>query len=209
MSLETLILYIIAAFVVILIPGPLSLFMVANTVRHGILKSYPAFLGGTLASSLYLIISASGVGVLITTSPRLYLTLKILGAAYLVYLGIMTIRVAVKKSPANLIQVDQSIAPSFRSLFKKAFLLGASNPKDMIFFIAFLPQFISPTSNLVQQTTIIVSTWIMVDIICKLLYGLMGKSIRPFLNTPKTMSVFDTTTGSLYITAGVVAALVA
>ena len=209
MPFETLVLYVITAFVVILIPGPLSLFMVANTVRYGILKSYPAFLGGTVASSLYLIISASGVGVLIITSPRLFLTLKIFGAVYLVYLGIATIRAATKKPQADVGHVNMTVTPSFRGLFKKAFLLGASNPKDIIFFIAFLPQFLSPDGNLIQQTFIIVAAWVVVDIICKLIYGLLAKSIRPFLNTPKRMFAFDNTSGGLYITAGVVAAVFA
>ena len=208
MPFETLLLYITAAFVVVLIPGPLSLFMVANSVRYGILKSYPAFLGGTVASSLYLIISASGVGVLIIASTKLFLALKFFGAGYLVYLGITTIRAA-KKPHDDVAYKNFTAKPSFQNLFKKAFLLGAANPKDIIFFIAFLPQFISPQISLIKQTVIIVVAWIAVDIICKLLYGLLAKSIRPLLATPKRMSAFDNTSGGLYITAGVAAAVFA
>ena len=207
MPLETLILYIIAAFVVVIIPGPLSLFMVGNSVRYGIIKSYPAFLGGTLASCIYLIISAAGIGVLIIGSPQLYLALKILGAGYLIYLGIATFRSAVKPAGSDIVRIDAVAKPNFMVLFKKAFLLGASNPKDIIFFIAFLPQFISPQGNLILQISIIVIVWIVVDIVCKIFYGLLAHAIRPFLQTPNRMSKFDKTSGGLYITAGVVSAV--
>ncbi len=132
MPLEVLITYVLSAFVVVLIPGPLSKFMVANSVQYGIFKSYPAFIGGTVASSLYLIISASGVGVLIVSSPKLYLVLKILGIMYLLYLGIATIRAA-RTTRHDSVPLNITDTPSFRPLFKKAFLLGASNPKNLIF----------------------------------------------------------------------------
>lgn len=74
--------------------------------------------------------------------------------------------------------------------------------------MAFLPQFISEESNLIDQIMIIVVTWIVVDLICKIIYGLLAKSIRPFLTTGKSMAMFDKSTGALYIAAGVAAAFI-
>ena len=209
MNFEIFSLYIITIFVVIMIPGPLSLFMVSNSVNHGIVKSYPAFLGGTVASSLYLVISAAGLGALIVAADNLFALLKMLGAIYLVYLGYVTIKESIEKKAINFTNAESREPPNFSSMFKKAFLLGASNPKDIIFFMAFLPQFISNNGNLKQQIFIIIVTWIVVDLLCKILYGLLAKSITPFLNTKKSMSKFEKSIGALYIVAGGVAAVAA
>lgn len=198
-------LYLVSIFLVIMIPGPLSLFMVSNSVNYGIVRSYPAFLGGTAASSLYLAVSATGLGVIITSSDYLFMMLKIIGAFYLIYLGFITIKVSIKKMTGSQNSLESSGSPKFNTLFKKSFLLGASNPKDIIFFMAFLPQFISSEKPLADQIFIIVMTWILVDLFCKLLYGLLAKSIKPMLNTQKSKSIFDRSTGAIYIIAGITA----
>ena len=208
MTLEIFTLYVIAIFFVIMIPGPLSLFMVSNSVKYGILKSYPAFLGGTLASSVYLVASATGLGALITASDKLFALLKIAGAIYLFYLGWQTIKESGKSKAPVFSGVALHQSPGFAGLFKKAFLLGISNPKDIIFFMAFLPQFISAHGNLSRQIFIIVITWIFVDMLCKIIYGLLAKSIRPVLTTRKHMARFDKSAGALYIVAGGVSVVV-
>ena len=210
MSFEILTLYIIAIFIVIMIPGPLSLFMVSNSVQYGIVKSYPAFLGGTVASSLYLIISATGLGALLIASGKLFFILKIAGALYLIYLGVAAIQKARKtrarmSTTQPIVEVELTEVADFRTLFTKAFLLGAGNPKDIIFFMAFLPQFISADNHLTRQIIIIVAVWIVVDLICKIIYGLLAKFIKPWLTTSTSIARFEKSTGGLYIVAGVAA----
>ncbi|WOG29828.1 LysE family translocator [Endozoicomonas sp. 8E] len=208
MSIEVWFLYVVSIFVVILIPGPLSLYMVSNSINYGVIRSYPAFLGGTLASSLYLIVSATGLGAILTASENMFLILKLMGALYLVYLGVDTIRKSMADTARKSLNGCSLEFPGFNNLFKKAFLLGASNPKDIIFFMAFLPQFISRDHDLVQQILIIVMTWVVVDLVCKLLYGLLSKSVKPMLNTKKSMSLFERSTGGLYVLAGIAAVLI-
>lgn len=207
MSIEIWTIYLVSIVVVILIPGPLSLFMVSNSLNHGIVKSYPGFLGGVLASSMYLVLSATGVGALIAASENLFLIIKLMGAAYLLYLGFSTIRQAISNSKTAEVFEQTNVYPRFTSMFKKAFLLGASNPKDIIFFMAFLPQFITKDEPLVNQITMIVLTWVAVDLSCKILYGFLAKTLKPFLNTAKSKAIFDKSTGALYLTAGVAALL--
>ncbi|MGI9279699.1 MAG: LysE family translocator [Endozoicomonas sp.] len=180
----------------------------SNAMRHGVVRSYPAFLGGTFASLLYLIISATGLGALLTASENLFMLLKVLGAVYLVYLGVTTIRKSITQPTKVSDGMGADTTPEFTRLFKKAFLLGASNPKDIIFFMAFLPQFIQSGQDLLPQIVIIVITWVVVDLMCKLLYGLLAKSVKPLLNTEKSLLLFDRSTGGLYILAGIAAALI-
>ncbi|WP_257254861.1 MULTISPECIES: LysE family translocator [unclassified Endozoicomonas] len=121
MGFEVWVLYLVSIFLVIMIPGPLSLLMVSNSVRYGIIRSYPSFLGGTAASSLYLVVSATGLGVIITASDHLFMMLKVLGAVYLVYLGFMTIRGSINKIPESTTDFESGESPKFNNLFKKSF----------------------------------------------------------------------------------------
>ncbi|WP_257279493.1 LysE family translocator [Endozoicomonas sp. ISHI1] len=121
MGFEVWVLYLVSIFLVIMIPGPLSLLMVSNSLRYGIIRSYPSFLGGTAASSLYLVVSATGLGVIITASDHLFMMLKVLGAVYLVYLGFMTIRGSINKIPESTTDFESGESPKFNNLFKKSF----------------------------------------------------------------------------------------
>ena len=87
MNLETWLLFSGAALVVILIPGPLSLLMISNSLNYGLRRSYPAFLGGVFASICLLSASALGLGALLLASEQLFSALKIVGALYLFYLA--------------------------------------------------------------------------------------------------------------------------
>lgn len=87
MTLETWLLFSGAALVVILIPGPLSLLMISNSLNYGLRRSYPAFLGGVFASICLLSASALGLGALLLASEQLFSALKIVGALYLFYLA--------------------------------------------------------------------------------------------------------------------------
>ena len=126
MSFDVWFLYLVSISVVIMIPGPLSLFMVSSSVNHGILRSYPVFLGGSLASCMYLVISAVGLGAMIVASNGLFLALKFLGALYLIYLGGMAIRSSMKSVSASSGQLDKDVdvSPRGRAIFKKAFLFS-------------------------------------------------------------------------------------
>ncbi|QNM98395.1 LysE family translocator [Chitinimonas koreensis] len=168
MSAHAFALYLAAIAVVILIPGPLSLLMVSNTVRLGLWRAWPAFLGGVSASVLLLALSALGLGALLLASPRLFAAMQWLGAAYLLYLGFRAWRDARALRPVG--QADAAAA-RFGPLFRQAFLLGISNPKDIAFFVAFLPQFVRADAPLAGQLAAMIAGWIAVDLACKLGYG--------------------------------------
>lgn len=140
MSLEMWLLFAGAALVVILIPGPLSLLMISNSLNYGVRRSWPAFLGGVTASVALLSASALGLGALLMASERLFSALKLVGALYLFYLAWQSWTQA-RRGPATRDIETPALTPRFNHLFGQAFLLGASNPKDLLFFTAFLPQF--------------------------------------------------------------------
>lgn len=172
MNSEMLGLYLLAITVVIAVPGPLSLFMVSNAVQYGVWRSWPGFVGGMLASVSLLMLSALGVGSVLLASTGLFAALQLLGACYLLYLGFLTWQGRHKQAQA----LDESRQAGMQ-LFSKAFFLGISNPKDIAFFLALLPQFITPAQALLPQLVWMVVAWMVVDLLCKFGYGMLASRL--------------------------------
>lgn len=201
MSLETWLLFSSAALIVILIPGPLSLLMISNSLNYGLRRSLPAFLGGVSASLCLLSASALGLGALLLASEQFFSALKLIGALYLFYLAWHSWQQSRQAaSPAQ--AEEQPVNPSFRSLFWKAFGLGASNPKDILFFAAFLPQFISGERPLLSQLLMLILTWAALDLGCKLLYGLGARGAARYLRSGKGQVWFNRLSAALFGGAG-------
>ncbi|MGZ0714015.1 LysE family translocator [Pseudomonas palleroniana] len=203
MNLETWLLFSGAALVVILIPGPLSLLMISNSLNYGLRRSYPAFLGGVFASICLLSASALGLGALLLASEQLFSALKVLGAAYLFYLAWQSWQQS--RQPSQAAVVPQAlVTPRFRALFGRAFVLGASNPKDILFFAAFLPQFLSSQQPFLPQLLIMIVTWTLLDLLCKLAYGLSAHGAARYLRSGKGQSWFNRISAGLFGGAGMV-----
>jgi threonine/homoserine/homoserine lactone efflux protein len=205
MNLETWLLFSGAALVVILIPGPLSL-MISNSLNYGLRRSYPAFLGGVFASICLLSASALGLGALLLASEQLFSALKIVGALYLFYLAWQSWQQS--RQPAHGAEVPQTPpVPRFRALFGRAFVLGASNPKDILFFAAFLPQFLSSQQPFLPQLLIMIATWTVLDLLCKLAYGLSAHGAARYLRSGRGQSWFNRISAGLFSGAGVLSLL--
>jgi threonine/homoserine/homoserine lactone efflux protein len=201
MSLETWLLFSSAALIVILIPGPLSLLMVSNSLNYGLRRSLPAFIGGVSASICLLSASALGLGALLLASEQLFSLLKIVGALYLFYLAWQSWQASRQASrPMNAEELP--VNPSFRSMFWKAFGLGASNPKDILFFAAFLPQFISAERPMISQLLVMIATWAVLDLSCKLFYGLSAQGAARYLRSGKGQVWFNRISAGLFAGAG-------
>lgn len=201
MSLETWLLFSSAALIVILIPGPLSLLMVSNSLNYGLRRSLPAFIGGVSASICLLSASALGLGALLLASEQLFGLLKIAGALYLFYLAWQSWQ-ASRQAAKPISAEEQPVNPGFRAMFWKAFGLGASNPKDILFFAAFLPQFISAERPMLGQLLVMIATWAVLDLSCKLFYGLSARGAARYLRSGKGQVWFNRVSATLFGGAG-------
>lgn len=200
MPLDTWLLFCSASLLVILIPGPLSLLMVANSLNHGLLRSTPAFIGGVSASLILLIASASGLGALLMASEDLFTFIRYAGAAYLIYLGFMTWK---DTRQAATPQQDTAVPTvNFIPMFLRAFTLGISNPKDILFFVAFLPQFIDPDTALSTQLLVMTASWCVLDLFSKLAYGTSARLLAPVLRKGRHMQTFNRVSAGLFVSAG-------
>ena len=214
MDFNTWLLFAFTIAVVIAIPGPLTLLMINSTIRYGLKKSLPIILGGSLASSILITVSALGLGAVITASEILFNVIKYLGAAYLVYLGVSLWFSAKGKENGKVKAADgnQSLAlaeenelkPDSNLLFK-SFMLGSTNPKDIVFFVAFLPQFINTERGYAEQLITIVVTWFCVDFLCKTSYGMLAKMVATRLKSVRQTNVLDRISAVVFVAAGLAA----
>ena len=203
MSLETWLLFSSAALVVILIPGPLSLLMISNSLNYGLRRSWPAFVGGVSASICLLSASVLGLGALLLASEQVFGVLKIVGAFYLFYLAWQSWHASRQPSSEPSVATAE-VSPRFRQLFWRAFGLGASNPKDILFFAAFLPQFLSADRPFLPQLLVMILTWAVLDLCCKLAYGLGAHGAARYLRTGRGQVWFNRTSAALFGGAGAV-----
>ncbi|QHD08180.1 LysE family translocator [Pseudomonas sp. R76] len=203
MNLDTWLLFSGAALIVILIPGPLSLLMISNSLNYGLRRSYPAFLGGVFASICLLSASALGLGALLLASEQLFSALKIVGAAYLFYLAWQSWQQSRQPSQGAVVPAAAA-TPRFRTLFGRAFVLGASNPKDILFFAAFLPQFLNSQQPFLPQLLVMIATWTVLDLLCKLTYGLGAHGAARYLRSGRGQSWFNRVSATLFGGAGII-----
>lgn len=145
-SIETLLVFTIAALVMNLSPGPSNFYVLARSVGQGPGAGLSAALGLAIGGLVHVIAGAFGLSLLFETTPRLYLGLKYIGAGYLIYLGIRMILAKVEPNP--------SVKPVGRSrlrILRESVFVEVMNPKTALFFIAFLPQFVDGASPVAPQ----------------------------------------------------------
>jgi len=178
MSLDLWLLYLVAAIGLSLTPGPNGLLSLTHGACFGFRPTICTVLGGALGFLVLIAASLAGMGALLATSERAFTLAKWIGAAYLVYLGVRLWR-----SPAPLIAAPSgATAPARRlHMFNQGFLVAASNPKGLIFFAAFLPQFIVPDLSFAAQLLVFGGTFVAVEIVYELVLAGLAQRIAPWL----------------------------
>jgi len=136
-----LVAFLLTVYVLILIPGPSVLFVVSRGVALGRRAALATVAGNASGFALQLLLVSIGVGSIVARSDAVFTTLKLLGAAYLVFLGVKNIRE--RKALAALFAPSVAAEPKpLRRIVREGFFVGATNPKGVIIFTAVLPQFI-------------------------------------------------------------------
>jgi threonine/homoserine/homoserine lactone efflux protein len=146
----------------------------------------------------------AGLGAILTTSGTLFNIVKFAGAAYLIYLGVKMWRLTptVPSQETSPAAVTAQSATNFSTLLRTGFLVGISNPKDLLFFGALFPQFITPSSPLMQQVMIMTITWCTVGFSVMTAYAAIGAGMSKRVNALNAKGVLDRITGSIFILAG-------
>ena len=201
MELHTWFLYAIVALIAIISPGPAVLLAINNSVMYDLKAVSFSSLGNVVG--LFVLSSAAmlGLGVVLKTSAVLFLTFKILGACYLIYIGIKQFRAF-----GNIFkQVDlehHKRRVHYAKIFQKAFLICITNPKPIIFFTALFPQFLNPEAPLLEQFFILTLTFMAFSFFTLMGYAYFTRRLKPWFLTNQRALWFNRVSGAIFIALG-------
>ena len=174
MTLEIWVTFVSVVFIFAIIPGPTVILVLGQAISHGKKSVMPLVSGVLLGDFVAMTLSLIGLGAVLATSATLFLILKWFGVGYLIYLGIKTWREVPEHGLSPISVPDISKV----NLFKSSFLGTALNPKDIVFFVAFLPQFVNPTVAAMPQLLILMVTFLGVVSITITSFALFAGVVR-------------------------------
>jgi threonine/homoserine/homoserine lactone efflux protein len=194
--------FVAASAVLLVMPGPTILTLISYSVSSGRRANVPLVAGVTLGDCTALVLSLLGLGALLATAAFWFTVVKMAGGLYLLYLGLRLLRAGA--SPLR--EAAPALGSRWR-LFRLTWLVTALNPKGIIFFVAFLPQFVTPGAHVHAQLWLLASTFVVMACANATLYAVFASSARRLLTSPKAQRRFNLFGGSLLSIAGVLALL--
>ena len=203
-DLNTLTLFAAASALLIVMPGPAVIYIVARSVEHGRDAGLMSMLGVEVASLTHGLAATVGLSALLASSATAFGVVKYAGAAYLIYLGIRALIDDGDRRPT----AEERRALSPRSLFLWGYLVGLLNPKTALFFLAFLPQFVDQAQGAVaMQIMILSAVFTAIAVISDGAYALLGGAAGQRLSAIWHGRSISRASGCIYIGLGVTAAL--
>jgi len=198
MSLDHWLAFAAASAIMLAIPGPTILLVISYALGHGRKAAGATVAGVALGDFTAMTASMLGLGALLATSAAIFTVLKWAGAAYLVWLGIKLWR-----APVSLGAEGEAPAEGkpFR-IFAHAYVVTALNPKSIVFFVAFLPQFLDVSQPVLPQMAIFEATFLALGSLNALFYALLASAARKTIRKPSVQKVVNRTGGTLLIGAG-------
>jgi threonine/homoserine/homoserine lactone efflux protein len=191
--------FVATSAVLLIIPGPTTLTVISYSVSHGRGATLPLIAAVALGDSTALSVSLLGLGALLATSAAWFTAVKWAGGLYLLYLGAMRLRAGM-----STIEPTAPNVPSSRGrLFLNTYLVTTLNPKGIVFYVAFLPQFLSPAASITRQLWILAVTFVTLGIANVSLYATFAGSARRLLASPRAQRGFNIAGGSMLFGAGV------
>lgn len=193
MSIDHWLAFAAASAILLAIPGPTILLVVSYALAGGRRTAAPVVAGVALGDFVAMTTSLLGLGVLLSTSATLFMILKWVGAAYLIYLGIrLWLAPTAPAEPRH----------DGKSMFAHAFAVTALNPKSIVFFVAFLPQFLDHAHPAVPQMIMCEATFLTLAVANAALYAWLATAARGAIRRPSVQRWVNRVGGSLLIAAG-------
>lgn len=199
MSIEVWLAFVLASVVLLIIPGPTILTVISYSMSHGYKAKVPLILAVALGDSTALALSLLGLGVLLAESVFWFQVIKWVGGLYLLFLGVKLLMAGVK--PSAFVESDNPVSSC--KLFANTYLVTALNPKGIMFFVAFMPQFINPNTDTNAQLWLLSATFVALAALNATLYSVFAGKARQILSSAKAQRRFNFGGGSLLSAAGV------
>jgi len=204
MSLDLWAAFTVAAMIMLVVPGPTIILVISQAVAHGCRATLPLVLGVVLGDFTAMALSLLGLGAILAASSALFAALKWAGAGYLIWMGIR--RWNARSEAVSIAGSGAKPLASRRRLFRSAYVVTALNPKGIIFFVAFLPQFITPQNPMGKQLAILGATFLILAGINAGLYALFAGNIRDHLAGVAARRWFNRGSACALIGAGLITA---
>jgi threonine/homoserine/homoserine lactone efflux protein len=203
MTLELWLAFVAASALLLVIPGPTILTVISYAMTNGARARLPLVAAVALGDSTALAMSLLGLGALLATSALWFTTIKWVGGITLVWLGLKLLR-ADGGRPA----MSASSAPDARwRVFANTYLVTALNPKGLVFFVAFLPQFVNSHADVARQLWILAASFVALAILNATCYAVFASAAHRMLAAPHLQRRFNIAGGALLSAAGVWALL--
>ncbi|AJW47625.1 MAG: LysE family translocator [Ralstonia sp.] len=202
MSFEHWIAFVLTSVVILAIPGPTILLVIGDALAHRGKSAFATVAGVAAGDLTAFTLSMAGLGAVLATSATLFTALKWAGAAYLIYLGVQALRSAAR-SGASQVPVSEG-RPLQR--FGKAWLVTALNPKSIVFFVAFAPQFIDASRSFLPQAGILIPTFVIMAAANAAIYALLARSLATRLTSARAQANVQRVGGLTLIGAGTLVA---
>ncbi len=193
--------YFLATCMLSISPGAGALVCMNHSMTFGMRKALITIIGLEVGGIIILTISGIGLGSAILASEYMFSSVKIIGAVYLIYLGIVQWITPTQTIISNE-SIGQTLPKSNFNILLTGILTNLTNPKGVIFMVAMLPQFISQTKPLLEQFLILAITMVSVDIIVMYLYATFALQMGKYLQNPKVIQWPSRVMGGLLIAMG-------
>jgi threonine/homoserine/homoserine lactone efflux protein len=200
MSIETWLAFTAASAVLLVIPGPTILLVLSYALGRGWAVAAPVAAGVALGDLTAMTLSMLGVGALLAGSAAFFTALKWIGAVYLVWLGVKLWRAG-----GGLDVEPRTAAAPRLQMAAHAWLVTTLNPKSILFFVAFLPQFLDPARPFVPQMAVFEATFVTLAFLNAFGYALLGARARRLAADPRTLRLLNRAGGTALVGAGAAA----
>ena len=200
-SLEVLLAFTAAALVMNISPGPSNLYVMARSIAQGTEGGLVAAAGLAVGSLVHVLATVLGLSAVFNASPLLYTVVKVLGAAYLIYLGISYWRAGPAETPVDAPRVPRK---PLATVFRESVIVEVTNPKTALFFIAFLPQFVVPESGPVWMQLLVLGAIVTVSALpCDVLVAVAASRVARWLTQHERAQVIqERVSGSILLGMG-------
>jgi len=203
MSIELWLAFVAASAVLLVIPGPTILTVISYSIAHG-RRATPAVVPGVaLGDSTALAVSLVGLGAVLAASSVAFTIIKLVGGLYLLYLGVRMLRAGIKSTGMS----TRATPDSRGRLFFNTYVVTALNPKSIMFFVAFLPQFVNRGADVTQQLWILAATFVAMATVNSSMYSLFAASAHRLLSSVRAQRRLNLAGGSILSAAGIWALL--
>ena len=196
MNIGTWLLFLAASAGLSASPGPNGLLVLTHGALHGRRRALNTLVGGVLGFVTVIAVSMFGIGALLQSSLVWLAVLKWVGGVYLVYLGVQVWR----SPPIDLDTTQSRKNISDATMFRQGLLSAVTNPKALLFFTAFLPQFIDPHRSLLLQFVAMAGTFAVVELVTEYLLASMATRLRPWLR--RVGRRFNHLCGGMFVAIG-------